>query len=66
MAGMIKRYVESYITQMSKGNSTMSNLIKSRLCLRGILVDKYNENSPDDLVIIEKLLDIAKQSNIKL
>ncbi|HEX9062487.1 MAG TPA: hypothetical protein VF941_20125 [Clostridia bacterium] len=66
MAGTIKRYVESYITQMSKGNPTMSSLIKSRLCLRGILVDKYNENSPDDPVIIEKLLDIAKQSNIKL
>lgn len=66
MAGKIKQLLNSYLSQMSKGNSVSERLIASRLCLQGIIPQKYDENSPDDPAIIEKIHAIAKQANIKL
>mgnify|MGYP000927577411 CR=1 FL=1 len=66
MPGQIKKLIDSYVNQMSKNNSALAGIVRSKLALQGIIASKYNEKSPDDPVIINKIYDIAKQSNIKL
>jgi len=66
MPGQIKKMIESYVQQMSKGNPIITSTVRSKLCMQGVIPNKYDDFSPDDPVIIKKLNDIAKESNIKL
>ncbi|ATW24561.1 hypothetical protein [Candidatus Formimonas warabiya] len=66
MAGKIRHLINSYVSQMSKGNAVLERLVASKLCLQGIIPQKYDENSPDDPAVIEKITSLAKQANITL
>jgi len=66
MPGQIKKLIESYVQQMSKGSPTIAATIRSKLCLQGIIPSKYDDSSIDDPVIIKKVVDIANLSGIKL
>lgn len=65
MAGKIKEMIDEIIKERSNGNPAIAEMTIAKLILKGINPKKFDGNSFDDRVIIEKLLDIAKQLNVK-
>jgi hypothetical protein len=66
MAGKIKQLLDKLIEVRSKGNPTLVNTTKTKLALKGIEYDNFNANSPDDTVLIKKVIDAAKEMGITL
>lgn len=66
MAGQIKQLIDKIVDARAKGNKVVEGSIKAKLCLKGIIVNKYTEFSQDDPVIIEKIRVIAKEFDVKL
>ncbi|NMM63108.1 hypothetical protein HBE96_10445 [Clostridium sp. P21] len=65
MAGKIKKIIDEIIKQRSKGNPAIKEMTKAKFILKGINPDKFDSDSEDDPVIIEKLLKIDEQLNAK-
>ena len=65
LAGKIKQIIDNIIEERSKGNPAIREMTIAKLILKGLNPNKFDENSSDDAVIIEKLLSIAKQLNVK-
>lgn len=65
MAGKIKEMIDSIIQERSKGNSAIAETTKAKLILKGLNPNKFDRKSEDDPIIIQKLLTIAKQFNIR-
>ena len=65
MAGKIKQIIDNIIEERSKGNPAIREMTIAKLILKGLNPNKFDDNSSDDAVIIEKLLKIAKQLNVK-
>lgn len=65
LAGKIKEMIEYMIQERSKGNPAIAEMTKAKFILKGLNPDKFNKNSFDDPIIIEKILNIAKVFNIK-
>jgi len=65
LSGKIRKLIDEIIEERSKGNPAITEMTIAKLILKGLNPNKFNNNSPDDVVIIEKLLNIAKQLNIK-
>lgn len=57
--------IDEIIRERSKGNPAISEMTIAKLILKGLNPNKFDSNSPDDIVIIEKLINIAKQLNVK-
>jgi hypothetical protein len=65
LAGQIKHIINNIIEERSKGNPAIKEMTIAKLILKGLNPNKFDENSIDDAVVIEKLLNIAKQLNVK-
>lgn len=65
MAGKIKKMIDFIIQERSKGNPAIKEMTIAKLILKGLNPNKFDSYSDDDPVIIEKLLQIAEQMNIK-
>ncbi|MGA7723099.1 MAG: hypothetical protein WCA84_18170 [Ignavibacteriaceae bacterium] len=65
MAGKIKKQIDEIIIAVAKDNQTIRNITKTKLVLKGINPDRFNDQSPDDQVILEKLKLIAIEFGIK-
>lgn len=65
MAGKIRKMINEIIQERSRGNPAIIEMTIAKLILKGINPNKFDSNSPDDTVIIEKLINIAKQLNVK-
>lgn len=65
MAGKIKKHLEAIIMDVAKGNQTLINLTKTKLVLKGLNPEKFNDQSPDDPIIIEKIKKIAAEFGVK-
>lgn len=55
MAGKIKQMIDFVIKQRAQDNPMLERVIKTKLILKGINPSKYNTQSDDDPVIINKL-----------
>lgn len=66
MIGKIHQLITYIIAQRSKGNATLAATTKTKLLVMGINPDDYNENSPDDEEIIEKLLEFADEHGVEI
>ena len=64
MAGKIIEMINHIIQERSKGNSAIAEMTKAKLILKGLNPNKFDCYSDDDPIIIEKLLNIAKQLNV--
>ncbi|NTV89764.1 MAG: hypothetical protein HGA22_05300 [Clostridiales bacterium] len=66
MAGIIKMIIDHIILQRSRGNQAIAEMTKAKFILKGLNPDKFDEQSPDDATVIDKLYSIAKQLNVEL
>ncbi|MDD2619397.1 MAG: hypothetical protein PHC92_01820 [Syntrophomonadaceae bacterium] len=66
MAGKIKSIIDSIVEKRANGNATIANLTKSKIVMKGIIPEKYSSDSPDDPMVIEKLLTLAKELNVNI
>ena len=64
MAGKIKKLIDYIIEQRSQGDSTIVNTTKTKMLLKGINPDLYNESSDDDPKIELRLKEIGKELGI--
>ena len=65
LPGKVKELINQIIQERSNGNPAVTEMTKSKFILKGINPDKFDSNSFDDPVIIERLHNIAKELNIK-
>jgi hypothetical protein len=61
MAGQIKRLIDSVIEQRGQGNKVLEGVVKMKLILKGIDPKNYSDSSPDDPVVLGKLLDLMNE-----
>ncbi|OOM09338.1 FIST signal transduction protein [Clostridium saccharobutylicum] len=64
MAGRIKEIIDEIIRIRSRENPAIAEMTIAKLILKGFNPNKFDKNSIDDEVIIEKLYNIAKQLNV--
>lgn len=65
MPGKIKEMIDEIIQERSRGNPAIKEMTIAKLILKGINPTKFDNKSLDDIAIIEKLFEIAKQLNIR-
>jgi len=61
----IKELIDIIIEKRSNGNPAIAEMTKSKFILKGVNPSKFDNSSADDPIIIEKLLIIANQMNVK-
>lgn len=66
MAGKIKAMCNTIIEKRAAGNVVVEKLTKTKLVLKGINPDLFTASSPDDQIIITKLIQIAKDLGVAL
>jgi hypothetical protein len=64
MAGKIKRLVDQIVEKKGKGNEVLISLTKAKLIMKGINPDKYGPASPDDPVVLGKLVALANELGV--
>lgn len=64
MAGKIREIIDQIIEERSKGNPAITEMTKAKLILKGLNPNRFDSCSNDDPIVIEKLLNIAKQLNV--
>ena len=66
MAGKIKKVIDQIIKRRSKGNITLERTTRIKIILKGIVPEKFSENSPDDPKVLAKLKDIGRELGLDL
>jgi hypothetical protein len=66
MAGEIKRIVDAIIKQRAKGNPTVAICTKTKLMLKGVNPDNFNERTPDDPSILAKVKAMAVEMGVSI
>ncbi len=63
--GQIRRLLHDIIENRSKQNPSIARHIKAKLFLKGIDVDRYGPDTPDDPVMLDKIKRLALSMNIR-
>jgi hypothetical protein len=66
VAGQIKILIDRIVAERSKGSQTIMATTRTKLILKGINANSFNEKSEDNPVIIGKLHGIAKEMGVQL
>jgi hypothetical protein len=66
MAGKIKRQLTTIISTISKDNPTLINIVRTKLILKGLNPDKFDDQSPDDQAVLEKVKTVAAEFGVKV
>ena len=66
MSGTIKHLIDELITMRTKGDRGLVAPIKIKLIMKGIDPDMYDESSPDNPVVIQRVKSIAKEMGFDL
>lgn len=66
MAGQVHTMIQKIIAQKSRGNSVIASSVRTKMILRGIMVNNYTEKTPDDPAVIQKLKNLAKEFDVIL
>ena len=61
MAGQVKKMIDSIIERRGQGNKVMEGVVKIKLILKGIDPKNYSDASPDDPVVIDKLINLMNE-----
>lgn len=65
MPGVVKSMLQEIVEQKSQGSEVIRNTIRTKLILRGMNPDSFDD-CPDDPVLINKVHSIAKDYGIQL
>lgn len=66
MAGQIIQMLNQIIESRSQGDSFLALTTKTKLVLKGINPEKFNCDSEDDPIIINKVKEVAKELGVAL
>jgi len=66
MAGKVKKMIDEIIEKVSKGSPIIKTTTRTKIILKGINVDKYDAQSADDPVVIQKISEIAKDFGLSI
>lgn len=66
MAGQIKNMLDQIIAQKAQGDPIMEKLTRTKLLVKGIRVDNFDENSEDDPQVIQKVEKAANDFGVTL
>ncbi len=61
MAGIIRQLIDEILKERAGEDELMIKLLKTKLILNGIDSDKFTHDSADDIEIIAKLEEYARQ-----
>ena len=66
MAGKIKKMIDTIIAKRSRGISELAYTTKTKLLIKGIDPEAYDENSEDNPLIIKRVKQFAKELGIDI
>lgn len=66
MPGKIKQNIDKLIELRTKGDRSLVAPIKIKLIMKGIDPDMYDETSPDNPVVIQRVQTIAREMGYEL
>ena len=66
MAGEIKRMLDSLVEQRAQGNPTLVATTISKLILKGVNPNRFDNSSPDDPALLAKIKTIATEFGVNL
>ena len=66
MAGKIIKMINKIVDQRAQGNATIATTTRTKLLLKGINPEKFDNASADDPAIIEKLKNLAIDMGVTL
>lgn len=66
MSGQIKALIERLIEKRAGGNPVLMTTTKTKLMIKGINIDIYTDETPDDPQIIEKLYKTANEWGVEI
>jgi hypothetical protein len=64
--GNIKKLIDAIIERKGKGNTLLIIELKKKLVFKGINPNKYTQETIDDPVVLEKLLELARDLGFKI
>jgi len=53
--------IQKIVTEKSRGNQVIANSVRTKIILKGIAIDKYTPTSPDDVIVMQKLRQVAQE-----
>ncbi len=66
MAGKISILIEQLIALRTKGDRGMVAPLKIKLIMKGVDPDMYNASTPDNPIVIQRVIAIAKEMGYDL
>lgn len=66
MAGKVKSLIEKLIELRTRGEHGLVAPLKIKLIMKGVDPDLYDASSPDNPVVIQRILTIAKEMGYDL
>ncbi len=66
MAGKVKSLIEQLIELRTRGEHGLVAPLKIKLIMKGVDPDIYDANSPDNPVVIQRIITIAKEMGYDL
>jgi hypothetical protein len=64
--GRAKKLLDAIILKRSKGVGAIAKVIKIKMALKGINPDSLTPNTPDDPVLLKKLVDLARSYGLQV
>jgi len=64
--GRAKKLLDAIILKRSRGVGAIAKAIKIKIALKGINPDRLTPDTPDDPVLLKKLLDLARSYGLKV
>lgn len=66
MKGEAKKLIELIVEKRAKGDPFLISITRTKLILKGVNPKRYTEDTDDDLTVISKLKDIAREFQLTL
>ncbi len=66
MTGKVKQLIDSLIELRTRGDSGLVASIKIKLIMKGVDPDLFDQNTPDDPAVVQKIIAIAKEMGYTL
>jgi hypothetical protein len=64
--GKIKQAIDKIVAERSKGSETIAATTRTKLILKGIKINAYNQSSEDSPEVLAKVFEIAKEMGVQL